>query len=49
MGAAMLDLGMLETPQRLAKQQLSHEFLENVGTATQSFSLPQVQDVRGDK
>jgi len=45
MGAAMLDLGMLETPQRLAKQQLSHEFLENVGTATQSFSLPQVQDI----
>ena len=41
----MLDLGMLETPSRLAKQQLPHEILQDAGTSTASFSLPQVQDV----
>ena len=45
MGAAMLDLSMLETPSRLAEQQLSQEFLDDGSTATPSFSLPQVQDV----
>ena len=45
MGAAMLDLSMLEGPHKASTRQLPQELLHGVDTATTSFALPQVQDV----
>jgi len=45
MGAAMLDLSMLEGSNKAASRQLPQELLQGVDTATTSFALPQVQDV----
>jgi len=45
MGAAMLDLSMLEGPHKGSTRQLPQELLHGVDTATTSFALPQVQDV----
>ncbi len=45
MGAAMLDLSMLEGPPKASTRQLPQELLHSVDSATTSFALPQVQDV----
>ena len=45
MGAAMLDLSMLESTPKACSRQLPQEMLPGVGTSTTSFALPQVQDV----
>lgn len=45
MGAAMLDLSMLESSNKAAHRQLPQELLQGVDAATTSFALPQVQDI----
>ena len=45
MGAAMLDLSMLEGAPKACSRQLPQEMLQGVGTSMTSFALPQVQDV----
>ncbi len=45
MGAAMLDLSMLEGPRKASTRQLPQELVHGVDNATTSFALPQVQDV----
>lgn len=45
MGAAMLDLSVLEGNPKASSRQLPQEMLPGAGTSTTSFALPQVQDV----
>ena len=45
MGAAMLDLSVLDSSQKASSRQLPQELLQGADTPTTSFALPQVQDV----